>query len=52
MSASDTVAIVLTTIGGLTDQFRAVLPVLFPVIIGVVVLFYAWRKLHGAARGK
>lgn len=41
MNASDTLAIVNTTITSLKDNFAAILPVLFPVIVTVAILFGA-----------
>jgi fucose permease len=52
MTASTSLAIVNTTIGSLSDNFTAILPVLLPVVIVVTVLFFAWRKIHGLAKGK
>jgi hypothetical protein len=52
MVASDSLAIVNATISSLQSNFVAILPVLLPVIIVVTVLFFAWRKVHGLAKGK
>jgi hypothetical protein len=52
MNASDSLTIVTATIGSLQENFVAILPVLLPVVIVVTVLFFAWRKVHGLAKGK
>lgn len=52
MNATDTLAIVNSTVGSLKDNFAAILPVVFGVVIVVAVLFFAWKKIHGAAKGK
>lgn len=52
MNATDSLAIVNSTIGSLKENFAAILPVLFPVLIVVALLFFAWKKLHGVAKGR
>lgn len=52
MSATDSLSIVTSTIASLQSNFTTILPVLLPVVIVVTVLFFAWRKVHGLAKGK
>lgn len=39
-------------IAGVKNNFISILPYIFGVVIVVTVLFWAWRKLHGLAKGK
>jgi mannose/fructose/N-acetylgalactosamine-specific phosphotransferase system component IID len=52
MNAADSLGIVTSTIASLQSNFTAILPVLLPVVITVAVLFFAWRKVHGLAKGR
>lgn len=52
MTPADSLSIVTSTIGSLQANFVAILPVVLPVVIVVTVLFFAWRKIYGLAKGK
>lgn len=52
MTPADSLGIVTSTIASLQGNFTTILPVLLPVVIVVTVLFFAWRKIHGLAKGK